>query len=183
MNRLRTAKGFTLSELLITIAIIGILSSVVVSAVTTAKNNSYDAARITNLTLVQVALEQYYADHDQYPPSKPGVTGVWADGGWRGQCSYAGSLSTDQIIPGLIPNYLPSMPIDPQMNATTNKCCYLYNSDGVNYKFLSHDCPTSNYNARPSFIDPGRDGGSNSSIVDGSSPWAWSVYTPGAVSW
>ena len=62
-------KGFTLVELLIVIAIIGILAVVLVVAVNPSAqlHKAHDAQRKSDLAQIQKALEQYYNDNNQYP--------------------------------------------------------------------------------------------------------------------
>lgn len=61
--------GFTLVELLIVIAIIGILSASVVSVINPIQQQkkARDAVRRADLSKISTALEQYYADHNSYP--------------------------------------------------------------------------------------------------------------------
>ena len=60
-------RGFTLVELLVTIAIIGILSSIGLSTFTSAQRKSRDARRKNDLAAIAKALEVYYNDHSRYP--------------------------------------------------------------------------------------------------------------------
>lgn len=60
-------KGFTLLELLLVIAIIGILSTVVVANLKQLKAKARDAVRLSDVTQVQKAVEFYYQDHGSYP--------------------------------------------------------------------------------------------------------------------
>jgi len=61
-------KGFTLIELLVVISIIGLLASVVLISLTTARLKARDAKRIADFRQLQNALELYYNDNnDQYP--------------------------------------------------------------------------------------------------------------------
>lgn len=168
-------KGFTLIELLVVIAIIGILSSVVLASLNTAKNKANDAKRETDMHAIQTALEMYAVDHNAYPASPS-----WA---WSSRCNAWPDLAGGNVIPGLVPTYLPKMPSDPAMDTVANTCCYLYLSNGTDYKLLDHNCPTINYQSAKSLIDPARDSGSNACTVDGTGIWSWAVYSQGACTW
>ena len=64
----RNQRGFTLLEVLIVIAIIGILVSIGVASYSSAQQKSRDARRKGDLKAVQNAFEQYNADNDgNYP--------------------------------------------------------------------------------------------------------------------
>ena len=79
-----------------------------------------------------------------------------------------------------------TFPTDPAMDKTGNRSCYLYLSNGTDYKILDHNIAeysSSDYQSQPSLIDPARDSGSNSCIVDGTSIWSWAIYTPGGCTW
>jgi prepilin-type N-terminal cleavage/methylation domain-containing protein len=60
-------KGFSLVELLIVIAIIGIITTVVLANVARAKANSRDGKRITDISQLQLALALYLDKNEQYP--------------------------------------------------------------------------------------------------------------------
>ncbi len=66
-------KGFTLIELLVVIAIIGILSSVVLASLSTARQKSRDAKRISDLGQIQLALELFFDSVQSYPSTTPGI--------------------------------------------------------------------------------------------------------------
>ena len=65
--------GFTLLELMVVLAIIGILSSIAVPMVLTVQRNSRDSERVKQLDAVRVAASQFYtrygADIDVYKSS------------------------------------------------------------------------------------------------------------------
>lgn len=59
--------GFTLIELLIAVALISVLFVVGAVSYTTAARNARDAQRKSDLKKIQLALEEFYADHGAYP--------------------------------------------------------------------------------------------------------------------
>jgi prepilin-type N-terminal cleavage/methylation domain-containing protein len=60
-------KGFTLIEILVVVAIIGILASVVLVGLGPAQKRGRDARRLSDLKQVQTALELYYNKCGYYP--------------------------------------------------------------------------------------------------------------------
>ena len=76
-------KGFTLIELLVVIAIIGLLSTLAVVALGSAREKSRDSKRVSDLRVVQTALELYFSDKNAYPQGKEAILGV---GNYRVLC-------------------------------------------------------------------------------------------------
>ena len=60
-------KGFTLIELMIVIAIIGILAAIAIPQFAAYRTKSYNAAGQADLRNVKTNLEAYYADYQVYP--------------------------------------------------------------------------------------------------------------------
>ena len=60
-------KGFTLTELLVAIAIIGILSAMVLTSMSSVRERAKDGRRISDLKQIQLALELYYDVNTSYP--------------------------------------------------------------------------------------------------------------------
>lgn len=77
----KTQKGFTLIELLVVIAIIGILSSVVLASLSTARQKSRDAKRISDIGQIQLALELYFDANQSYPSTTPIASTATIEGG------------------------------------------------------------------------------------------------------
>lgn len=73
-------RGFTLIELLVVISIIGVLASVVLVSLNTARDKARDAKRAAMVNQVKLALEYYYDDYNEYPSI--GTDGVAY--GWSG---------------------------------------------------------------------------------------------------
>ncbi|OGE75347.1 MAG: hypothetical protein A3C85_02345 [Candidatus Doudnabacteria bacterium RIFCSPHIGHO2_02_FULL_48_21] len=132
MNKTNLSAGFTIIELLVVISIIALLASVILVSLNSARAKARNAKRVSDLLQIQTALELYYDDNNRYPVS----------GGWRSQCAGWGSLAQNLVVydpaaaKGIVPAYMAWLPADPSMNAAANTACYIYNSDGVNYKFL-----------------------------------------------
>ena len=91
MSFFKKNRGFTLIELMVVIAIIGILASIITASLSAAGAKGRDARRISDIRTIQLALEEYYNDNGSYP------TGI-----------YSSQLT----------NYLPTVPVDPADNTT-----------------------------------------------------------------
>lgn len=72
-------RAFTLIELLIVIAIIGILAAVVIVLLSSAKPKARDAQRKSDLNQIGKALELYHSENDLYPVT--GLGNGWGGGG------------------------------------------------------------------------------------------------------
>ena len=65
-------RGFTLIEMLVSISIIALLSSVIFSAVNSARKNARDSKRISSIRQLQTGLELYFTTNGVYPNSDEG---------------------------------------------------------------------------------------------------------------
>ncbi|TSC87262.1 MAG: putative General secretion pathway protein GspG [Parcubacteria group bacterium Gr01-1014_8] len=173
---MKTSRGFTLIELLVVIAIIGILSSVVLAALNQARIKARNARRASDLKQLQTALELYNSDNSHYPFTSASAYEYRST--CSGQSWWGGSYAPQDVIPGLVPVYIPAMPLEPS-GGIGSSCCYIYGvaPGGTDYKLLDFNCAEIDYMGYPGLVDVNRDGGPNTCILDGSAPWAWAVYS------
>ena len=69
--------GFTLVELLVTIAILGILAGIVVFSVAGITANGQKSACATEASTVRTAMEAYQAKNHAYPVAMAGLVGAF----------------------------------------------------------------------------------------------------------
>lgn len=109
----RYSKGFTLVEMLVVTAIISMLSSVV-SATFNAAVKSTNVARTKNeLMTINLAMERFFADHDDYPPIgddhnsattlNPNLPPEWALGTWEDVATLLDTENYGSKIPRVDP--------------------------------------------------------------------------------
>lgn len=60
--------GFTFVELMIAVAIIGILTTIVIASLQAARAKSRDARRLSEIKQLSVAADAYFQDKFEYPP-------------------------------------------------------------------------------------------------------------------
>jgi len=136
-------RGLTLVELLIVIAIIGIISSVMLNSLGSAKSKSRDVQRISDFNQIRNALELFYTTYGQYPVTAGAPT--W-DGHWQ---NFSTCLETGVGCGFVISNYSPVLSKvrqDPQDNPATlsdSDPTYYYGypsgcSDGSVYRLATY---------------------------------------------
>jgi len=145
-------KGFTLIELLVVIFIIGLLASIVVVSVNTARVKSRDARRIADISSVRTAIE-LYIDANGIPPATANTT-------------YESSNANWSTLQSTLASYIPVLPKDPRHGSSIryidtpsgNNCTasgvtstarYRYRHNGTDYKLgslLEYSCVGINTN-------------------------------------
>ncbi len=155
--------GFTIIELLIVVMIIAMLAGILVPVLAEGASSARDSRRAHDLRAIQAALADYFEDFKQYPST---------NGNWLGDSTNDGGLGYDAAgyIPGLVPDYLPALPKDPDPRYPNATMGYAYRSDGVNFKCIARGTPES-YGPSNPFRDP-------------SAPLTnWQVSSPGGYNW
>lgn len=129
--------GFTLIEILVVVAIIGILVAFVTLNFNDARKKSRDQARKSDLQTLQLAIETYKAQNGVYPEA-----GCGADGGrWAGPGPYSEGwgVTCDEYIVGLVPTYIKALPEDPNQEDIDNRgFIYRTSADRKAYKLMVH---------------------------------------------
>jgi prepilin-type N-terminal cleavage/methylation domain-containing protein len=138
--------GFTFSELLIVVAIIGIMATVSLVVLRDQSARGRDTRRKADLEQIRTALEFHRERFGQYPTTRGRGT-QWGNNaafGWLGECaSYDdANVAATGFIPGLAPDFIAALPRDPR-HEVANQCiadqaCYVYRSNGRDYKLLAH---------------------------------------------
>lgn len=112
--------GFTFIELMIVIAILGILAAMISGNFITSLKKGRDARRKTDLQEIQKSLEMYYEDKKAYP--------VTADVSFGGQLCYPGASGCSVKI------YMQKVPNDP---TASKSYAYVQFGSGIGYGLYS----------------------------------------------
>ncbi len=137
--------GFTLVEMMVTIGVIGILSTIVYANFGSARAGARDDIRKADLKSLQLAIELYKAQNGQYPAQGCGsgnggaTSPTWAgsQSNYSNHPSVSGSCPSTYIV-GLVPDYIAALPSEPGPTKTNTGYAYQTNAARTEYKVLSH---------------------------------------------
>lgn len=114
---------------MVVIAIIGLLASLIIASLNSARVRSRDAKRLGDIDTLKKVLALYELDNNAYPRTVP------PGPPWKNSCENPSDWMIDVVANG----YISILPLDP-MNG--DELCYQYRSDGVNFKlavFMERD--------------------------------------------
>lgn len=133
MNR----KAFTLIEVMVSIAIIGILMSLAIASYRAFSARSRDNSRKADLERVRTVLQQYYLDHRQYPNFDVSQGKVFS-AKWQLSDAFANCAHTTDpnFSTRLSPTYLTEIPSDP-LQKVLSSCNDLKYQQANRYYYLS----------------------------------------------
>lgn len=120
------SRGFSLIELMVSITIIGILSSIIYANFGGGNAKARDAERQTDLRVLQTALAQFKQQNGRYPAMGTDSNG---DG-------YSSESESATYIVGLTPTFIPRLPTDPRRGSNPGYS-YVVDSTGSVYKLVA----------------------------------------------
>jgi general secretion pathway protein G len=119
--RRQAQEGFTLIEIMVVIAIIGLLATLVVQSLRGATDRAKRTKAMADIAELKTALDRYYIDNGSYPTGDQGLNALVTASG-------QGAQATNYEEGG----YIRRIPADPWGNP------YVYSSDGNNYTLKSY---------------------------------------------
>jgi general secretion pathway protein G len=121
MNKTNQKNAFTMIELLVVVAIIGILSALIIVGMSSLTQDARDAKRKDEIDTVRKAIwSQSSMGSKGYP-----VETSWCCLGKTGNCT--------TLTSALVPDFLGKLPQDPSYSSSNCEHCYMYKSDGTTF--------------------------------------------------
>lgn len=152
MNKRFLKNGFTLVELIVVIAIIGILVAVLNASFQQARESAKNKAIQAALKETQLAIELYKSQNGVYPPGETTFCSTGPTTAGVGRVSDKACASTDFIKDtpttfNFVPEYIAELP---DYNISANAACdivYAVATDGSYYKLTAKRCMAGAANA------------------------------------
>ena len=132
----RHIRGFTLVEIIVVVALIGLLASAAYVSYGEVRTEARDRKRMADLRQLQLAIENYKQVHGRYPL---GGCGYLPSGGWvgPGPSNTSWHRTCAEYISGLVPDFISALPTDPNReNESDRGFMYKTDASGTQYKVL-----------------------------------------------
>jgi prepilin-type N-terminal cleavage/methylation domain-containing protein len=123
--------GFTLIELILVIAVLGILTGIVVVSYNGAQSSARNAKSLNDLKVAEDLVEIYYNKNGQYPKTTDNSQANWKSIDVRTDDNCENGTSQADWIPNV--GSLPQSQVPAVAAADGKKGCYLYASNGSEY--------------------------------------------------
>ncbi len=158
---------------------------------TSASSQTYVAQRAHDLKAIAAALQVYHSTYQVYPSS--GLLDGTQNAVARSECPQWGGYPSDQVVidlsgkslPPLVPRFISQFPSDPQMLRASSISCYVYLSNGTDFKIRTSAAnqfmSTADFNSQPDLIDPKYNGQASPCGDTNKAPTAWAIESSDAV--
>lgn len=156
---MRRNYGFTLVEIVVAVAVIGILAAIIIPNMNSGSAQARDAERKAYLRALQSALELYRDEYGRYPEgcnvdaSDAGTESAWIGGvdyvsgepGTNYECDSGNTAeyirndlsATVGEVENFAPQFISRLPRDPRLNGTNSGYVYITNPAGTAYKVIA----------------------------------------------
>jgi len=133
---MKNKQGFSIIELLVVLAIIGLLGTLAAVAVNSARERSRDYKRLNDVNEVQIALEQFFNENNTYPAGVGLPLGDAAQSTCLSDEGFAASCAGESLVfMSIVPQLYDKGLKDLSQCGTPVRTAYCYNmlEDGVSY--------------------------------------------------
>lgn len=151
-TNLKTRQGFTLIEIIVVVAVIGLLSVVAMASLSQARMNARDKVRISDLEQAKSALHLYAVSNGTYEVEGAGYSGQ----GWlayKNGSTYPKSIAEELVAEGILTSELhdPMVPAGTDISGDYRQYTVYFHSPGGATKgiciFAKLERPTAEYTA------------------------------------
>lgn len=168
-------KGFTLIELLVVISIIGLLSSVILSSLNSARAKAEDSKHVQSLSQLKRAMELYYDANNGLYPDLPVANATWRLNSWDSTGNFTAPYDASKL--SVIQPYLTARPSGkPTTGFAWSGYYYKVSTDRKDYKISLVGTMNNTSNIPTPMTDTWFTGGTAVASVwssDTAKTWVW----------